>query len=260
MSTDSGTRGSVFARFIGGLLVALFVLTAVTSLILFNVERSAFDPATYKRALVSQGFYGQFSYLLSDLLTRDMTGNAPAFLGHLSQSQWKVLIDAVVPEQMQQSMTEDTLDQFFAYINGETDTPRLSLIPLKKSLASPAGVNAALAILQSQPNCTIQQIVKILITFGGELCNPPQKIIDLLHPVIQDQVQLAASALPDDVALLTTTQEAYINPVLQGLKVFRLFMRLSLLVPVIVLLLITRMVVRTIKNWLIWWGDRKSVV
>jgi hypothetical protein len=254
MPTDSRTRGSAFARLLGGFLVALFVLTAVTGIILFNFERSAFDPATYKRALVSQGFYSQFSYLLSDLLTRNMNGNAPAFIGHLSQYQWKVLTDAILPEQTRQSMTEDALDQFFAYINGETDTPRISLFPLKKSLASPAGLNAALAIIRSLPDCTVQQIVRILINFGGELCNPPQEVIDLLHPVIQNQLQVAASALPDNVALLTTTQEASIKPFLEWLNLIRSFMRFSLLVPVTVLVVLTLTVVRTFKNLLIWWG------
>ncbi len=254
MQNNSRAAGTILARLIACLLVALFVVTALTGLILFNVDRSAFSPAAYKRALVSQNFYQQFPSLLSDLLVRNIDGNTPALLGHLSANQWKALIDAVLPEQELQAMTEDALNQFFAYINGETDTPRISLVPLKNSLVNTAGLNAVLTIIRSQPDCTIQEIVRILVSFGREFCNPPPEILDLLHPVIQDQLQAAASAIPDDVALLTTSQNLSIQPGLERLKVIRLFMRLSLVVPITLLFAITLIAVRTFKSWLVWWG------
>jgi hypothetical protein len=254
MHNNSRTALTVLARLIAGLLVALFVGTALTGLILFNVERRAFNPAAYKLALVSQNFYQQFPTLLGDLLARNIGGNEPALLGHLSANQWKALIDAVLPEQQLQAMTEDALDQFFAYINGETDTPRISLVPLKNSLVSPAGLNAVLTIIRSQPDCTVQEIIRILVSFGGEICNPPPEILALLQPVIQDQLQAAASAIPDNVALLTTSQIVSIQPSLEGLKVIRLFMLLSLIVPITLLFAVTLLAVRTFKSWLVWWG------
>ena len=157
MHNKTRTADTVFARMIAGILTALFVGTSLLGLILFNIERQAFDPAAYKHALVSQDFYGKFASLLGDLLAGDISGNATAFPGYLSANQWKILIKAVLPEQQLRAMTEDTLNQFFAYLKGETDTPRISLLPLKKSLTSPAGLNAALAIIRSQPDCTIKQ-------------------------------------------------------------------------------------------------------
>jgi hypothetical protein len=255
MHNNSGAALTVLARMIAGFLAALFVVTALTGLILFNVERRAFNPETYKQALVSGNFYQQFPYyLLSDLLISNINGNAPVFLKHLSENQRKDLIQAILPEQVLQAMTEDTLNQFFAYLNGETDTPRISLIPLKNGLASPAGLNAVMSIIQSQPDCTLQEIVRILISFGQELCNPPQEILDLLHPVIQSQLQTAASAIPDSISILMNPKNALFESGLKNLRAIRLFMRLSLVLPITLLLAITLIAVRTFKSWLVWWG------
>jgi hypothetical protein len=244
----------ILAHLIAVLLAALFVVTALIGLILFNVERRAFDPAAYQRALVRQNFYRQFPALLGDLLVRDAGGSMPAFLGHLSANQWKALIDAMLPEEQLQAMTEDTLDQFFAYLNGQTDTPRISLLLLKNGLAGSVGLNAVLTIVQSQPDCTVQEIIRILSSFGQEICNPPQQILELLHPIIQSQLQVAASVLPDSISLLPTAMNPAILPTVKGLRAIRLLMRLSPLVPIGLLLVITLIVVRTFKGWLVWWG------
>ncbi len=117
-------------------------------------------------------------------------------------------------------MTEDALGQFFAYLNGETDTPGISLLPLKNGLSGPAGLNAVLTLIQSQPDCTIQEILKILSSFGQELCNPPREVLSLLHPVIQLQLQAAASLIPDSVSVLPAPVSAALEPVVTGLKTF----------------------------------------
>ena len=241
-------------RLLAGLLVVLFVGAALAALVFFNMDRRAFDPETYKQALLDRKFYGQFPYLLSDLLVRNVEGNAPAFLSHLSADQWTDLIKELLPEQQLQSMTEDTLDQFFAFLNGETDTPRISLIPLKTGLAGPAGFNAALTIIHAQPDCTVLEILTVISSFGQELCNPPQTILDLLHPVIQSQLQLAAAVIPDNIPFLPASTNPAVESEIKSLGVLRLLMRLSPVIPVFILLILTLVTVRTFKGWLVWWG------
>ena len=254
MPDSSGDPLTLLMHAVAGLLAAAFVATTLIALVLFNVEQRAFDPAAYQRALVDQGFYRQFPTLLGDLLARDSIGGLPAFLGHLSAGQWKTLIDAVLPPEQLESMTEDALNQFFAYLNGETDAPRISLVPLKNALAGPPGLNAALTIIQAQPDCTIQEMLKILSSFGQELCNPPRQVLDLLHPIIQSQLQAAASVIPDNVSLLPSTRSAAAGPSLKALQALRLLMRLSPVVPIGLLLVVTLIAVRTFKGWMLWWG------
>ena len=242
------------ARMIASLLAGLFVLAALAGLVLFNIEGRAFDPAPYKQALAGGDFYKQFPNLLGELLAENINGNLPAFLQHLSANQWKDLVEELLPESQLQSMTEDTLDRFFAYVNGENQSPAISLIPLKKSLAGPAGLNAALTIIRSQPDCTILQIANVIASFGGELCNPPQEILGLLNPVIQAQLQAAAAAIPDDLAILPSADNVAVESLIKGLSVMRLMMLLSPLIALALLFCITLIAVRTWKGWLVWWG------
>src|SRR5574341_523379 len=132
---------SVIARILAVLLAALFALTSLIALVLFNVERRAFNPATYKRALINQNFYQKLPTLLGDLLTKNMSHDAPAFAQHMTADNWKTLLDALLPQQELQAMTEETINQVFAYLNGETLTPQISLTPLKRNLAGPAGTD-----------------------------------------------------------------------------------------------------------------------
>jgi hypothetical protein len=236
------------------ILSAAFVVTALAALILFNVERRAFDPETYKKALLRENFYQKFPALLGDLLVKNLGDSAPAFARRLTAADWGSLLQTLLPGQQLQALTEDALNQFFAYLNGESETPRLSLAPIKQNLASPAGLEAAIKIIKTQPDCTLEQIARILATFGQDLCDPPQEILDLLRPIIQAQLRAAAGAIPDEISIVTDADPASQPSRLQGLKATRLIMRLSPLVPFAFLLAITLLVVRTFRGWLIWWG------
>jgi hypothetical protein len=251
MSNNSLT---VLARLIAALLAACFVVTAVAGLVLFNVDRRAFNPATYTQALAGGNFYQQFPSLLGDLLAKNIPDNAPAFLQRISVDQWKVLLEALLPGQQMQSMAEDTLNQVFAYINGGSQPPVISLVPLKNSLAGPAGMNAVLTIIQAQPDCTIEQLARIVNTFGQELCNPPKGILDLIQPVIQIELQSAASAIPDSISILNAVNNGSIESGMKDLRLIRLVMRFSPLLPIGLLFVITVLAVRTFKAWLAWWG------
>jgi hypothetical protein len=248
------TAGPV-ARTLAIILAAAFVLTAVAALILFNLERRAFDPATYTKALLKENFYRKFPALLGDLLARNLGDTAPAFARRMTAANWETLVQTLLPAQQLQDMTEEAIDQFFAYLNGQTENPHLSLIPMKENLVSPAGLDAAITIIKAQPACTLEQIARLLLTFGQDLCNPPQEILDLLRPIIQAQLRASAAAIPDEISLVTD-RDSSARPAsrLQGLKTVRLLMRLSPLIPMALLLAVTLLVVRTLRSWLTWWG------
>jgi len=254
MNNSSLTATQILARSIAIVLSVLFVLTALASLILFNIERHAFNAATYNRALIEENFYQKFPLLLGDLLAKNLDPSAPPFAQQMTADDWKAMIETLLPQQEVQAMTEDAINQFFAYLNGETTAPRVSLLPLKQSLSSPAGLDAALEIVQAQPACTIKQIARILTTFGQEICNPPPEILQLLHPLIQFQLQATAAAIPDEVPLVPDADPATAQSRLQGLRAFRLIMRLSPLIPLALLFGITLLAVRSFKGWLAWWG------
>ncbi len=246
---------SLIARIIAVFLAALFVMTALTALVLFNIERQAFNPATYKKALTSGGLYQQFPLLLGDLVTKNLGSSAPAFMQRLTPAQWKNLVATLLPEGQLQRMTEETINQVLAYLNGETRTPAISLLPLKQSLAGPAGLNAALTIIHAQPDCTLQQIAAIIASLNqGELCNPPKAMLDLFQPVIQTELQATSAAIPSEVVIVPDANSPSQQTALGFLRLLRFIIRLSPLIPLALLLGITILVVRSFKSWLAWWG------
>lgn len=234
------------------LLAGAFVLTAVPALILSDVERSAFTASTYKRALTDAGFYRQFPGLLAGVVQANIGNNTPAFLQRITVDQWQAVVTMLLPEQQLKSMTDDVLSQVFSFANGDNKDPRISLSPIKQSLTGAGGVDAALYILHSQPDCTAEQIAAMLRTLGGELCNPPQQIIEIVRPLLQAEVQTVAAALPDDVSLTGITPG--LQPMVRDVQLARLLMRISPLVPIVTLLILTVVAVRSVKDWLRWWG------
>ena len=246
---------TIIARIVAVLLAALFVITALASLILFNIEQQAFNPGTYKKALTDSGFYQQFPLLLGDLVTKNLGESAPAFMRQLTAAQWKDFVETLLPEQKLQSMTEESISQVLAYLNGETQTPTISLLPLKQSLAGPEGLNAALTIIRAQPDCTLQEIAAIIASLNqGKLCNPPNAALDLFKPAIQTELQATAAAIPDQVAIVPGAHSPSQQAALEFLRLMRLIIRLSPLIPLALLLGITIFAVRSFKSWLAWWG------
>jgi hypothetical protein len=84
-----------------------------------------------------------------------------------------------------------------------------------------------------------------------QFCNPPAELVPMLTPVIQGQMQAAAMAIPDQLTLLSAPPQ---NDPRDKLQTVRMVMRLSPILPLGFLLLMTIVTVRSLKNWLEWWG------
>jgi hypothetical protein len=251
MNKTSTNAPGIVAQTLAALCIILFVITALIVLLLFNVERRAFDAATYKRALVNENFYQQFPALMGDIIAKNLGNDAPPFTKQMNAANWAVFVENLLSPQQLQAMTEDSIAQFFGYLNGDIETPHISLVPLKQSLAGPNGLNAALTIIKSQPDCSLQQLALMATSFGQVLCNPPEKILEVISPIVQTELQALAAAIPDQVQMVN----ANANPQrVQNLKTFRLIIRLSPLIPLALLLMITLLAVRSFRGWLNWWG------
>ena len=88
---------------------------------------------------------------------------------------------------------------------------------------------------------------------SGEIqfCKPPAELIPMLTPIIQGQMQATAQMIPDQLILFMAMPG---NDPRARLQVARLGMRLSPILPLGFLLLMTVVTVRSLKNWLNWWG------
>ncbi len=245
---------SLFTRGVAILLAGFIILTAPASLMIFNFEHSAFDPATYQNVLIDQNFYQQFPALLSDLIVKNIGAGAPAFIQHITASQWQGLVEDLLSQQQLQVMTEDTLKQLLGFINDSIPSPNISLVTLKKSIGSPSGLKAVLTFISAQPECTIAQLEKLITSLAADLCKPPDQILVLIAPIIETQLQVAASTIPDELPLIPAPSSNSVQIQLHRIRLVRTFMFLSPLIPLVFLIGMTLVAVRTFKGWLIWWG------
>lgn len=242
---------NAIAKIIAVLCAFLFVVTTLAALLLFNVERRAFNPNPYKAALANENFYQRLPSILGEALAKDASQSNLPFARQLTSENWATIVQTLLPPAQLQVVTEDAITQIFAYLNDETSNPQVSLLLLKQRLSSSAGLDAAINLIHAQPDCTAQQLVQLIASFGQVLCNPPQDVLSLAKPILQSQLNATAAEIPDQISLIGTGNQSLS---LGNLRLAQFIMQLSPLIPLAFLFGITIFAVRTFKGWLAWWG------
>jgi hypothetical protein len=184
-------------------------------------------------------------------------GGAPEFMKNLSASDWEIILHNLIPPEDMQEMAEQTLDSLFTYLNAEAESAAIPLTTLKTRLAGPEGLKVVETLIKAQPPCTLEQIASMAatITTSGELifCNPGSEMITTLQPIFQEQLAQVSTGIPDEAILIEPSPLTEGDP-RQGMRTARTVMRLSLLIPLVLLLVITLFAVRDWASWLRWWG------
>ena len=238
------------------ILAILFVITAMMAILFFNFDRRAFTAETYQRAFAREDFYNKIPSLLAQSMASGAGATQPPLgLQGLSQETWESFIRALLPPEVLKPIGDDVLNSTFAYLNMESDSIQVDLSPVKARMAGEAGAQAAVSLLNTLPGCTLDQSAIIMFgMFSGDqiqLCNPPASVLPMLMPLIQGQLKAASAIIPDKLTLVTAPLQ---DDPRERLQTARLFMRLSLILPILFLLTLTILSVRTLKDWLKWWG------
>ncbi|MCJ7584072.1 MAG: hypothetical protein MUO30_04810 [Anaerolineales bacterium] len=192
-------------------------------------------------------------------------GGMPQFMKNLKASDWETIISILLPANELQAITENVLDQVFAYLNGETDSASNSLVKLRERLSGQAGRDAILQLIAAQPLCTDEQLAEMAAGMlgGGEvmvICAPPEEILAVLMPQLQNQLTALVTQIPDKAMIIkpssrsTPSSGPLGNDPIKVIRTVRLGLRLSPLLPLGLLLLVTLFGVRSLKGWLRWWG------
>jgi hypothetical protein len=249
------TIGQLFAA----VCAILFVVSAVIVILLINVEAKAFSSATYKQAFEDQRLYERMPAILATTLTSTMGQNINAvpFLRELTPEDWQNTISVLLPAEELKIMANNALDATFDYLNGRSNSAAISLVPLKNQLAGPAGMDLVLQILSLQPACTTEQLTQMALgLLGGEiaLCNPPPEAIGLMTPFLQSQLQTITTIIPNDVTFIPGTLSGTPQDPRLRLNSIRSAIKLTPLLPLLLLLAVTIFVVRGLVDWLTWWG------
>lgn len=239
------------------IFAVLFVITAPLALLLVNLERGAFSTRTYQLALASQGFYERLPTLLSESLSGPLEA-LPFSVRGLGQQEREALARRLLPPEIAREMADQALGSVLGYLRDEADSAVVDMSPLKERIAGEAGTQAVMDLVRAQPACTLAEISNMAgaLLSGGELslCNPPQDFYSVLVPVIQVQLQAISAAVPDQITLARSNPVPGQADPRTRIRVLRLGMRLGLVVPLIFLLFVTVLGVRSLRDWLLWWG------
>lgn len=245
---------------LAGICAVLFVLTALVALLLFNLERKAFAPLTYQLAFANDNFYERIPTLMAQALTSPaQMQSLPLSMRGLTTQNWENFIRSLLPPEAFKELGDQALTSILAYLNDEADTAVISLAPLKTSMASEAGVQAVLELLKTQPECTLAQIGQIAVAALTQqeisLCKPPDEMLGIMSPLIQTQLQVTAAAIPDQITLAKTDPAPVgKDDPRERIKLLRLTLRLSPILPLLFLFIMTILGVHSLHDWLAWWG------
>lgn len=247
-------------KILAGICAVLFVITGVAAMLLFNIEGKVFSADTYKQAFENQKLYDRMPGVLATALSNSIAEdeNAASYLKAISKDDWERSISSLLPPEELKALAIGSLDSIFDYLNGKTDSAAISLLPFKRHMVGDSGVNAIKQILRLQPDCTSEQLLQMglgLIT-GGDLifCSPPEDILELMTPVIETQLQFMTLGLPDEVTLIPGKLSDTPNDPRLKLDGARVLLKLTPLVPLVFLFGLTIFAVRSLINWLKWWG------
>jgi len=246
-------------KFLASICAVLFIVSSVVVLLLFNIERKAFDAATYKQAFEDQGLYQRIPTLLATTLANSISQNPNAIplIKTLTVSDWETNISTLLPPEELKSVADNALDATFDYLNGKTDSAVISLTPLKTHLVGDSGLRVVIQFLGLQPACTPEQLSQMALgLLGGQitLCNPPAEALGLMAPFIQAQLQAMTTLIPDQVAFIPGTLSNTPNDPRLKLNTVRSAIKLTPFIPVLLLFGVTLFAVRTLRDWLLWWG------
>ncbi|MBT3336322.1 MAG: hypothetical protein HN855_04575 [Anaerolineae bacterium] len=174
-----------------------------------------------------------------------------ALFKNLTAKDWEILLTALLPQSELEAFSEESMDALFDFLNGNAESVQISTYRLKEQLLSEKGADAVFAFLAAQPACTLEDMFDIATTGELVFCNPAEESLILVRPLIEAQLKVFAEKIPDTQTFL---QNANSNSQFLEVQSIRVFIRLSPLVPLGLLFLITMLVVRSLQSWLRWWG------
>ncbi|MGZ9166729.1 MAG: hypothetical protein ACXW4U_16270, partial [Anaerolineales bacterium] len=183
--------------------------------------------------------------------------SAVPFLRALTVQDWQNTISMLLPPEELKAMANNALDATFDYLNNRTNSAVVSLMPVKVQLAGPSGMDVVLQVLSLQPACTTAQLTQMALgLLGGEitLCNPPPEAIGLMTPFIQSQLQTMTTIIPNEVTIIPGTLSGTPDDPRLRLNTIRSAIKLTPFLSVLLLFGITVFAVRSLVDWLTWWG------
>lgn len=192
-------------------------------------------------------------------------GGAPEFFQVLTIDQWGSILRTLLPADWLQGQVESVLTQAFTILDtpGAPFSITIDMRDFKKRLTGPAGTDALMQIIQALPPCDPDYVPDVSKPETMLDCRPSDETMAVIEPQIAPALGEAAKGIPDQLDLLEQARasgalnlDQYGLPVgpRQLLQIGRWIVRLSPILCIVILILVTLLVVRSWRGFLRWWG------
>lgn len=261
-------------RILALIVAALFVAVFIPVLSVSTLARLVADREAAKVALNGEVLLDEAATLLirEGLRQQAVIDNLPALVR--DSERLRLAVDELVPPDWAKGQSDAIVDAIYNYLeSGDESFLTLSVEtgPLFRALQGEPGRNMMLAILEGLPPCTLDNLPSIDLgagTFDITVCMPPLVPVDLvadtLHGIVRQVIneETAAALLGERFEFslldLEPATRAETLSTLGRLRQFYLWSRvvtwLLWLIPILCLLLILVLVVRSPGNLGYWWG------
>jgi hypothetical protein len=192
-------------------------------------------------------------------------GGPPEFFKVLTIDQWGSILRTLLPAEWLQGQVENALHQAFTIL----DTPgaplsiTIDMREFKTRMAGPPGMTALKEIIRALPPCDPDFVPDTSTSEGMLQCKPPEAVLSVMEPEMAKALEEAAAEIPDELDLLESyrmsgalnveTLDLPVGP-RQLLQAGRWIARLSPILCIVILILVTLLVVRSWRGFLRWWG------
>jgi hypothetical protein len=201
-------------------------------------------------------------------------GGMPRYFQNLSPADWEAIFRVLLPADWMQAQIESVIDHLFVFLDSTEPDISLSIDMqgLKKHLEGGAAMEAFMIIVNAQPLCTPAELEALISAPMKDIpsCRPPEAVVESFIENNQSTLVELVAKIPAKADLTKIGSDSAEpppnappssqNPGPLGdnprvaLTRIRLILRLSPILPVGLLLLVTLFGVRSPKGWLLWWG------
>jgi hypothetical protein len=282
--SQTSIKRSVSRTILTWIFAILFVISAVGLIFSFFPIGKLLNPEFYQQAMADVNIYQRLPDAIANQLAVNLTpaagdSDSGISLVVLNDQEWEaILIDLIDPDWLQ-SQTEGVIDQVFELLlvsNDPLNTPiEFSVSEIKESIAGPEGVQAINQIIEAQPPCSLDQLVGLVQvglgmenTIGSILCRPPDFILAEINPLVESFLMATMDQIPETIEfhiplsqlenqspeISQVEDQGYIPESLQRLRQVNTLRSWSPLLPIISLLLMTLVAVRSLRDFMAWWG------
>lgn len=192
----------------------------------------------------------------------------PGVFTLLPPQQLESLLNTITPPDELRTFVEQTTEDTFIYLGGDARTLTLRLDWLSHGLRT-RGPETLLQIIRSLPPCTPNQALEIaravLENKRPETllrCNPGENALLLLSPFFSQVIHVQAALIPKSVTVGEMPAPAGLAGLdgVQALTLLRQFSRYFIVAPILLLISLALVIVRSPRAWLLWLGAPLTIV